>query len=114
MSITEELEHKKVQAVYLRRLLEHVNAEIKQLEHIEQVDPYAELKAAHAAGKRIAWSRGDRKWEITIAPEWNPVYQYKIVDDETFEVNSVIFGKYRTVKYTKCALTGKITAQVAE
>jgi len=32
MSITEELEHKKVQAVYLRKLLENVNEEIVELE----------------------------------------------------------------------------------
>jgi hypothetical protein len=36
MSIAEELAHKKVQVVYLRKLLANVNEEIVELEELEQ------------------------------------------------------------------------------
>lgn len=44
MSITEELGHKKVQAVYLRKLLENVNEEIAELECHN--DDYCIIQAA--------------------------------------------------------------------
>lgn len=111
MTKSEELDHKRVQAVYLRKLLECLNEDIAEL---EQVDPYAELKTAHAAGKRIAFKNWNNEWIYWSDQNWSsPAEDYKIAeDDETFEVNSVIFGKYRTVKYTQCALTGNISAEV--
>jgi len=118
MRTEEELSHKRVQAVYLSNLLKNVNDEISALEN---ADPYTELKAAHAAGKRIAakgiglspghfrsnwffWSGGSN----FIAD-----FEYKIVeDDEERTIFSTCFGEKITIKATKCALTGKITAEV--
>ncbi len=114
MSITEELEHKKVQAVYLRKLLENVNEEIAELE--TPVDPYAEIKAAHAAGKRIAikTGRGDRL-VLVPNPDWGGIlHKYKILDDDEEATKYFYFNDSvpHEVRVTKCALTGNITAVV--
>lgn len=80
-------------------------------------DPYAELKAAHAAGKRIAFNRSSLShpaWEIIANPFFNLFHEYyKIVeDDETYYCQPHSpFGVLKTT-FTKCALTGKITAEV--
>lgn len=112
MSISEQLDHKRLQAVYLCKLLETVNEEIAEL---EQSDPYAELKAAHAAGKRIA-VKGMRSYIFVHRPVWDaPIEHYKIVeDDETYYCQPHSpFGVLKTT-FTKCALTGKVTAEVVE
>jgi hypothetical protein len=174
MTTTEELSHKKVQAIYLRKLLELLTEEITNLENIlcyvegkpvyagselwnsegfkytvegvethksgktafvsatknnqdghwteaytwdqlKPIDPYAELKAAHAAGKRIAFF-DDRYKEFFIADD--PIFchaakKYKIVEDDEEVIMHVLtgFGDVMT-KYTRSALTGKIAAEV--
>ena len=115
MSITEELEHKKVQAIYLRKLLENVNEEIDELENI---DPYAELRAAHAAGKRIFFINRLNKWVLCERPVFiDPIEKYKIVDDDETYIctywNYFVKGNIK-VKITKCGLTGDVTAEVVE
>ena len=93
-----------------------MNEEIAELEN---VDPYAELKAAHAAGKRIACKVGASEWKIAMEPKWrmNP-WQYKIVDDDKKQICIVSvfgwFGEDVKTRFTKCALTGKISAEVVE
>jgi hypothetical protein len=112
MTTTEELSHKKVQAIYLRKLLENVNEEISALEN---ADPYAELKAANAAGKRIAFF-DDRYKEFSIVGDptfCHAAKKYKIVEDDEEVIMHVLtgFGDVMT-KYTRSALTGKIAAEV--
>ena len=114
MTTSEELDHKRVQAVYLRKLLENVNEEIAELEN---VDPYAELKAAHAAGKRIACKVGASEWKIAMEPKWRMnLWQYKIVEDDEEATKYFYFNDSvpHEVRITKCALTGKISAEVVE
>lgn len=91
----------------------------KQLnEHIAKyetpVDPYAELKEAFAAGKRIAWYPAIGGLEFLREPAWSvSADRYKIVeDDETDNCEIAMFGLIFRTEFTKCALTGKITAEV--
>ena len=115
MTTSEELDQKRVQAVYLQKLLNHVNEEIAELE--TTIDPYAELKDAHAAGKRIAVLnnvRGIKKYKFLEVPQWDGIVKdYKIVDDDiTFTGLCSFFSETIKIKLNKCALTGNITAEV--
>lgn len=119
MTNEEELQHKQVQATYLRKLLKRAYEEIAELE--QQADPYAELKAAHAAGKRIAVMTIDKSKSAYVyiaKPQWDaPVKDYKIVEDD--EVDNLVIHLQKLnqrveVRFTKCALTGKISAEVVE
>jgi len=99
-------------AKYHRIEIEAVQARIKEL---SIVAPYAELKAAHAAGKRIAYLAHNNGWRI-IKPDWTlDADEYKIVeDDEEIYICHIVFGHKGQTKYSRCALTGKITAEVVE
>jgi len=115
-SPAEQIECKQKYIEYLKQLTSGLEKEISEL---EQVDPYAELKAAHAAGKRLA-VKAYRYGRPVYEPLANPardavVKDYKIVeDDEIDEIRvSSKFG-YQVIKFTKCALTGKISAEVIE
>ena len=88
-------------------------------DQLKPIDPYAELKAAHAAGKRIAFF-DDRYKEFSIADD--PIFchaakKYKIVDDDITKEFKIHCDKeigFFKLKATKCGLTGKITAEVVE
>lgn len=102
MSITEELDHKRVQAAYLRKLLKCVNEEIAELE--TPFDSYSELKLAHASGKRIAVinRRYREEWNICDDPKWYAFCDYKIVEDDEVVEKEFYFSK------------GKISVEVVE
>jgi len=116
MNMSEELDHKRVQAVYLRKLLDLVYEEIAELE--TPVDPYAALKAAHAAGKRIAIKsicRGESTYVLANRPKWDGIVNdYKIIEDDETATKYFYFNDSvpREIKVTKCALTGNVTAEV--
>lgn len=117
MSNEEKIQHKQTYVEYLKQLTSGLEKEIWDLQHL-QVDPYAELKAAHAAGKRIAWYTGIGDWEILPKPLWtNHQDRYKIVDDDETYIctywNYFVKGNIK-VKITKCGLTGDVTAEVVE
>ena len=120
MSNEEKIQHKQTYVEYLKQLTSGLEKEIWDLQHL-QVDPYAELKAAHAAGKRIAiFDRFDNKNEWALQYEdikWLlSVDQYKIVEDDEEATKYFYFNDSvpHLVKVTKCALTGKIRAEVVE
>jgi len=60
------------------------------------VDPYAALKAAHAAGKRIAVLhnvRGIREYKFLEIPQWDGIVkEYKILDDDEEVTKYVYFN----------------------
>lgn len=119
MSRDEELSHIEKHNIYLRKIIEVNNERIAELS--VKVDPYQIYRDALANGKRVARKRYDNHiweiWETCNNPEWVEWCSYKIVeDDEVIEITiSCLFGeKFKPVKFTKCALTGKITAEVIE
>jgi hypothetical protein len=114
MTKEEELTHLETHAIHLRKILELTNERIAELTN--PADIFAKEKAAFKAGKRIAWRvDGEYDWEITPRPSWDISFEYKIVEDDIYYtghyVVPVIDSTVKT-KYTKCALTGKITAEV--
>ena len=118
MSNEEKIQHKQTYIEYLKQLTSGLEKEIWDLQHL-QVDPYAELKSAHASGKRIAVLqnvRGIKEYKFLEVPHWDGIVKhYKVVEgDETDISPDVVFGCFVRTKYTKCALTGKITAEVVE
>ena len=97
--------------------------EVQMDEHIEPItakeesDPFAELRAAQVAGKRIAWKTVIDDWEILQKPMWTTsADRYKIVEDDEEATKYFYFTDSvpHEVKVTKCALTGKITAEVVK
>ena len=83
------------------------------------VDPFAGLKAAHAAGKRIAVLsnvRGIKKYKFLEVPQWDGIVKdYKIVEDDEIDKLTIHLQKLNQrveVRFTKCGLTGNITAEV--
>ena len=101
MSIAEELEHKKVQAVYLRKLLENVNEEIVELENIDNHrDLQASnelLRSAHAIASRCGV---DTNWSAFL----------KNVECELVVQASSISGVSKRASATCTAKTYKIAA----
>lgn len=94
---------------------EQIEEHIRRYELPE--DPYAELKEAFAAGKRIAVraKRSTEEWLLSRHPTFSAYHDWKIVeDDETYTGVYIVQGisSHVKTKYTKCALTGKITAEV--
>jgi len=116
MNKEEELTHLHTQAIYLRKLLENVKSEIAEL---TKPDEYAELKAAYAAGKRIARKHKDHSvqfWVICVEePAWSYNYDYKIIEDD--EIDNIVIHLQKLnqrveVRFTKSGLTGETTAEV--
>lgn len=87
-----------------------------QIAEIEKPDPYAELKAEHAAGKRIACryiNDTDDSWDITFNPTWSKNVEYKIIEDEYQQLHNVtVFGQFYDVRLIKDGLTGAITVEL--
>lgn len=114
MSNEEKAQQKRTYREYLIHLVDELNKEIQDL---ETLDPYAELKAAHTAGKRIACKVGASEWKIAMEPKWRMnLWQYKIVEDDEEATKYFYFNDSvpHEVRITKCALTGKISAEVVE
>jgi hypothetical protein len=111
MNEEENLELKKAQLMYLIKSAERISEEIEAL---LRADPHAALKAAHDAGKRIAVaSLGLENWDITSSPTWLNTVRYKIVPDDEIDNREIaMFGVFFRAEFTRCALTGKITAEV--
>jgi hypothetical protein len=114
MTKEEELTHLETHAIHLRKVLELTNERIAEL--TIPVDKFAEQKAAFKAGKRIAWRfDGEYFWEITPRPSWDISFEYKSFDDdEKDNIEIAMFGTFFRAEFTKCALTGKITAEVVQ
>jgi len=119
MSNEEKIQHKQTYIEYLKQLTSGLEKEIWDLQHL-QVDPFAELKAAHAAGKRIAVlynKKGIKEYNFLKYPQWyGIVKEYKIVGDDETATKYFYFTDSvpHEVKLSKCALTGRITAEVME
>jgi hypothetical protein len=126
MTKEEELLHLETHAIHLCKVLQITNERIEDLTNTNGTSAngssaneiFAKEKAAFKAGKRIAW-RVDVEcdWEIISRPNWDKCFQYKIVEDDIYYTGYYIVpGIYSSVKtkYTKCALTGKITAEVLQ
>lgn len=118
MSNEEQIERKQIQVTSLKQLISGLEQEIWDLQH-PQVDPYAELKAAHAAGKRIAIKsicRGESTYILANRPMWDGIVKdYKIVEDDEIDKLTIHLQKLNQrveVRFTKCGLTGNITAEV--
>jgi hypothetical protein len=123
MSIEEQIEHKKVQMIYLRKLLELDQEEIDVLNLQKSPlleEPFAKERAAFKTGELIAWRcvrDGILLWKITLNPNWHTANEYKIVpdDEETMLTISKLFGRDSVrVKFIKSGLNGEETAEVLE
>jgi hypothetical protein len=118
MSIEEQIEHKKVQMIYLRKLLEREQEEIDVLELQKPPlleEQFAKEKAAFKAGKRIAWRYPSDEWYLCLTePSWVNTNEYKIVPNDEYQwvTISKVFEKMVAVKFTKCGLTGKETVEI--
>lgn len=55
--------------------------------HCPEVDPFAELKAAHAAGKQIQFRTrhsSQREWVNANTPQWIGAHEYRIKDADPY------------------------------
>jgi hypothetical protein len=75
---------------------------------------FADILQAQAEGKRVVFYDG-AKWvdtDVIDTVNFNPV-SYRVADkDETKNFDTNVFGETVFVKYTKCGITGKISAEV--
>jgi uncharacterized protein YodC (DUF2158 family) len=81
------------------------------------IDPYAELKAAHAAGKELQYRTGG-EWLPCLSPSWIcSVEDYRIKPDTTFEAHGHTWTKHTPGDPMPCdgkSLVNWLTAPEAE
>lgn len=79
-------------------------------------DEFAHILKAQSEGKRIVFFDG-AKWvdtDVIDTVNFKPG-SYRVVDRDKFHNETLgIFGDIIKVKYTKCCITGKISAEVIE
>jgi hypothetical protein len=81
-------------------------------------DPWAGVKEAFLAGKRIAWrTKGDSgdSWHVTKHPTWMDGFEYKVCDEdlsceERFYLPD--FGEMINLVFTRSGVTGETTVVV--
>lgn len=119
MTKEEEILHAQIHLSWIEKQQADALANLDRLLTFVESDPYAELKAAHAAGKRIAIKsicRGESTYILANRPMWDGfVKDYKIIEDDEIDKLIIHLQKLNQrveVRFTKCGLTGNITAEV--
>ena len=84
------------------------------------IDPYASLRKAQEEGKRVVLNLGGNHWvdQQKMEKKWDfnaPVELYKIAEPDKYAEQTWYspFGRCR-IKFKKCGITGKVTAEVVD